>query len=172
MCHSGCIAAKVHVFAVMESGLDWIVRDIVSKFTEMFSGPHQMIEALVLPEMPFFPKHTIDVHGRVSLPAFALPLQPHARMKLHQYVNVIGHDDEISQVVTLSIKLVQALLDNAGQLTALENALTVSFVEKVVPLRCNHAMEIVAQGLRQSRQSPLPARAARINAMTHQPTVT
>src|SRR5687767_12867917 len=81
-----------------QSGMPRIAGNVISQLLELLDGPHEMIEAVLLPEATGTPQSAIDLPGRIVFPRVALLQHGGLVAESGQQVDVIGHHDEVGQV--------------------------------------------------------------------------
>ena len=97
----------VDALARGEFGFLWIRRDVSADSVELLRMPDQMIEDFLLPEGSGATKQSIDGCGCVLHPGRALCLHRRCVGKSGQQMDMIGHDNKVSQFVADTIKVLE-----------------------------------------------------------------
>ena len=102
----------VKVFAVAKSGSATIFAYVVSQIFVLIGASNQMVKGLLLPELTFRVSVSIDLSGGVVQPRIALPSEHFFGREACQQVNMIGHDDEVAQSISVAIKMHESVGHN------------------------------------------------------------
>ena len=93
----------------------------------------QMIKCILLPISTRATKHAIDLASGEMLPRFALVHHRIMVWECHQNVDMIGHDDKVSEQISLIVKMMQAICNHLGNLGITKVARSMTFVQSIHP---------------------------------------
>jgi hypothetical protein len=95
----------MQILSRFQSGLDGILGNVALEKLELFRASHQVVEAYFLPQSSTSTELTVDLRRGVLLPGVALGFHFRATEQARQQVNMIGHDDEIAQMISVAIEV-------------------------------------------------------------------
>ena len=98
-----------------EAGGPGIVSNVPPKIFELIVAADQMVKAILLPESPVTPQYSVDLSRRKVLPGFTLAEHTRFVGKCRHHMKMVGHDDEIRQLVPINVEVLQAVGDNLRQ---------------------------------------------------------
>jgi hypothetical protein len=79
--------------------------DVFAEPFEMVGAANEVIEAFLLPESTLLAERFIDLAGRVLFPGIALCFNFGRSEEAHEQMDVVGHDDVVAKVVSLSVEV-------------------------------------------------------------------
>jgi hypothetical protein len=118
----------VKVFTSLQPGPGWVVSNVMAIVIEPICTTHEVVELILLPESSASPELLVQFRRRVVLPRVALREQRFLGRKCDKHVNVIGHNDEIGDDISLFVEMQQALSDDGTEPRLSEYALTMTLV--------------------------------------------
>ena len=128
-----------------------------------------MVEAFFLPEAAGMTLQLVDLASAELLPGKALSLDLRCPDQSDKQVDVIGHDHKISQVVSSTVKVLQALGNNLGARATSEYARAVTFVETVEVLAGKRVVVFAEQRFGESFKPLGPTGLNGTNAVSFEP---
>ena len=81
----------------------------------MFNAAYQVIERFALPEYSFGTENLIDTKRREVHPRITLRFHGFWSRKYGKQMYVIRHDDEVTQAITITVKMQECVSDKLGQ---------------------------------------------------------
>jgi len=108
-----------------------------------------MIESILLPEPSGLTKRPVDLMRREMLPGLTLFQHRFFICERSQQMNMIRHNDELSEFVPIAVEFMKALRDDLRQHWLTENALAVTGVQIIVPFFGEAVLDVVLNNLRQ-----------------------
>jgi hypothetical protein len=153
-----------------ESGLDRIFSNIAADGLELLGRSHKMVEPILLPEAPPFAEFAIDLHSRVMLPRLALPQHRVFASKCRQDVNMIRHDNEVRQEISISIAVMETVSDDFREFRTTQKTRAMTGIEFLMPPLREHLIEsaLLLRG-KMDAQLLSPVRTLWVDSMTPEP---
>lgn len=155
--------------AVAQPGALRIRRDVVALIVELLDGADKMIECILLPEASPAPEQAVETRCHVPLPRFALRKHCVFIRKRHEDMHMIGHHDEVSQIVAIAVEAAKAVGNDLRQLWISEHAIAVTVVEMFVPAIGHAESKPVDEILWQTAEMITPVGIGRADSMLPQP---
>ncbi len=100
-----------------------------------------MIEPVLLPELSSAPQTTLNFSRGKVLPRFALIEHALFVNEGGQQVNMVRHDDEIGELVSIPVEVAEAVGHDPGERRLAQYALTVARIEMTMPAIGKRAYE-------------------------------
>jgi hypothetical protein len=92
-----------------------------------------MVEAVLLPELAAAAERALDLPRREVLPRIALAEHRLLVRKRGEDVDVVRHNDEVGQLVTVIVESQHTVSDDGREFGAAEDAFAVATIEILVP---------------------------------------
>lgn len=97
----------------LQPGGSRVIGDVIAQVLELGLASDEMVEALDLPEPAGLLEDSVDSARGLVLPRPRLRFDLLGRVELNEGVDVVRHDHEIAQHITLAIAMVQIFRNNA-----------------------------------------------------------
>ncbi len=153
----------MQILAGLQASFLRILGDVLLKVPELFFGPHQMIEAFLLPETAALSECFVDFSGREAFPGFTLLQQTLIINKRTQQMDVVGHDDKVGQEVLLTVGVFQTCADDLCERRLSQDARSVAVIKTRMPLEGKRAIEILLLVAGQFRKTLSPVGSERVD---------
>ena len=143
----------MHILTSTKPRLRWVVGNVATQELKLLLTAHQMIKPILLPEPSSATKLPVYLRRRVVLPRLTLYKHLFFVTKGRQHMRVVGHYDEISQLVTFAVEMLETGGNDLGQPWTLEHTFAAASVQFRVPTRRECPMELARRRRGASRRS-------------------
>jgi len=106
-----------------------VLGDVVLDGGELGGGADEVVEGFFLPEAAVGAERFVDFAGGEVFPGGALGGDFGGVLQADDEVDVVGHDDEVAEVVACAVEMAEGAGNDGGEFWAAEDASAEAFVE-------------------------------------------
>lgn len=115
-----------------------------------------MVKTILLPKAALAAEKAVDFCRREVFPRFTLSKHDLRVRKCRHEMDMVGHHDEISQLIAITVKVTQAVRNDQRELGPAEDTSAVAFVEVIVPAIGQELFAFAGQGRAERSYLSLP----------------